>query len=182
MTKKNKTQTIPLSLENCEKLMELKPAPMDRSGTPPPVREFDDLVSFETFVRDETWDNEFDNFRAHVTYYPPFILHECHDNLEKIKPTMNKNSSKFKRHLQQHIKKHLMHDLETVAGYEMKFDKADCKETFDTWKMKFVDAGLHGFLQEEEDRLHRHWKIEMEVKSNNENPLVEIDFRSIPIE
>lgn len=183
MAKKNKKQVVPLNLDNCEKMTQLKSAPADRAtGTKVPVREFDDLTSFETFVRDETWDNEFDNFHAHLAYYPPFILNECHDNLEKIKPTMNKNSSKFKRNLQHHIKKHLMHDLEKVAGYEMKFQKPEIQETFNSWKLKYIDDGHHGFSPEEEEKAHRHWKIEMEVKCNNENPMVEVDFKSIPMD
>ncbi|CAK7894480.1 respiratory growth induced protein 1 [[Candida] anglica] len=179
MTKKNKNTSIPLNLSNCERMQALREAP-DRTGTPPPLREFDDLNAFETFVRDETWDNEFDNFHAHLTYYPPFVLQEVHDDLEKIKPTMNKNSKKFKRNLQHHIKRHLMTELETVAGYPMDFGKCEIEEDFNTWKLKFVDQGLHGFTEEEEERLHRHWRIEMEVKANRENPLVEVDIKSLP--
>lgn len=181
MTKKNKSksQSQPLNLDNCERLLELQAAPINRSDSPAPIRTFDDLQSFETFVRDETWDNEFDKYHAHLSYYPPFILKECHEDLEKIKPTMNKNSSKFKRHLKSHIQKHLMHDLETVAGYPMQFDKGEVSETFNSYKMKFVDESLHGF---DEESARRHWKIEMEVKCNNENPMVEVDLKSIPLD
>ena len=177
---KKKQLRNPLDLNNCEKLNSLKPADQ-RMITEPPLREFDDLTEFETFIRDETWDNDFDFIHAKLNYYPPFVLTECHDDLEKIKNTSNKNLKKFKRQLQHHIKRHLMHDLETVAGYPMHFSQTAAEELFKNWKLKYQDDTLHGFTEEEEQRANRHWKIEMEVMANNENAMVEVDFRSMPV-
>lgn len=197
MTKSKKNQVIELNLDNIDKLEHLKPVPKTRSMSitsiesedgsitevlkPPPRKDFDDIASFESYIRDETWDNDFDYCHAHLSYYPPFILKEVHDNLDKIKPTMNKNSRKFRRNLQHHIKRHLMHDMEKCSGFQMDFGKATVEETPKNITWKYLDVGLHGFSEEEEDEYNRHWKLELEVKCNNETPLVEVDYRAIPL-
>jgi hypothetical protein len=197
--KKNKSKSAlnPLDLENCQTLEHLQEIPKSRSASitsmsseegeetavllPPPVREFDDLTAFESFVRDETWDNEFDYFDAKLSYIPPFVLKECHDNLEKIKPTMNKNSRKFKRNLQHHVKNHLIKDLQKCCGYPLSMQKMDTIETPKKVTWKFMDDTDHGFTKEEEDRFNRHWKLELEISCNNENPTVEVNYRSLPV-
>lgn len=198
MTKKNKAknQGVALNLDNCERLEHLKAVPKSRSSSitsiesegsmqsvlkPPPMRDFEDIVSFESYIRDETWDNDFDYCHAHLSYYPPFITKEVHGNMDKIKPTMNKKSRKFKRNLQHHIKNHLMPDMEKCLGFVMDFNKVGVEETPTLLKWRFEDATDHGFSKEEEDEFDRHWKLELEVSCNNENPLVEIDYRAIPI-
>ncbi|ODV68342.1 respiratory growth induced protein 1 [Hyphopichia burtonii NRRL Y-1933] len=194
---KSKSQGIPLDLDNCETLEHLKPIPKSRSSSitsiesddgsissvlkPPPRREFEELTAFESYIRDETWDNDFDYCHAHLSYYPPFILKEVHNNLDKIKPTMNKNSRKFRRRLQSHIKRHLMIEMEKCSGFKMDFDKVGIEETPTSVVYKFADNGDHGFDPDEEDLFGRHWKLELEVKCNNENPLVEVDYKAIPI-
>lgn len=197
--KKNKSKSSfqPLDLDNCQVLQHLQEIPKSRSASitsmsseegeettvllPPPVREFDDLTAFESFVRDETWDNEFDYFDAKLSYVPPFVLKECHDNLEKVKPTMNKNSKKFKRNLQHHIKNHLIKDLQKCCGYPLDLHKMDTIETPKKVTWKFMDDTDHGFTKEEEDRYNRHWKLELEISCNNENPTVEVNYRSVPV-
>ncbi|ODV81159.1 respiratory growth induced protein 1 [Suhomyces tanzawaensis NRRL Y-17324] len=201
MTKKNRKMSIPLDLDNCQTLEHLQPIPKSRSSSitsietsdsdgsvkmkkmliPPPIREFDELTSFESFIRDETWDNEFDYYHAHLSYYPPFIMKECHDNLDKIKPTMNKNSRKFRRQLQHHVKNHLLKDLERCCGYELNMEKIDTIETPDKIVWKFNDTSDHGFSKEEEDLYDRHWKLELEISCNNENPLVDVHYKSLPL-
>ncbi|KAK6457342.1 respiratory growth induced protein 1 [Scheffersomyces xylosifermentans] len=191
--------TQPLDLNNCVPLEKLAPVPKSRSSSivsiesaeseggmievlaPPPVREFDDLTQFEAFVRDETWDNEYDYFHGHLSYYPPFILKECHDNLDKIKPTANKNSRKFRRNLQHHVERHLIKDLEKCCGYELHMDKIDTVETPNKITWKFKDETDHGFSKEEEDKYGRHWRLELNISCNNENPMVEVDYKSMPI-
>lgn len=186
-----------MDLSTCEKLDHLQAVPKARSASitsiespdglmqamlkPAPRRDFDDLMAFESFIRDETWDNDFDYCHAHLTYYPPFILKEVHNNLDKIKPTMNKNSRKFKRNLQHHIKKHLMQDMQTCSGFQMDFNKVGMEETPTKVKWRFEDIGDHGFSKEEEEMFDRHWKLELEVTCNNENPLVEVDYKATPI-
>lgn len=196
--KKSKSKaSMPLDLDNCEQLTHLKPLPKSRSSSitsmesedgtmqsvlkPPPRRDFDELMAFESYIRDETWDNDFDYCHAHLSYYPPFILKECHDNLEKIKPTMNKNSRKFRRNLQHHVKKHLMIEMQKCSGFKMDFSKIGMEETPNSITWKYADEGDHGFDPSEEDMYDRHWKLELEVRCNNENPMVEVDYKAIPL-
>lgn len=197
--KKSKSDTVPLDLDNIKPLDHLQAVPKTRKMSmtsiesadepggfkevllPPTIKEFDELEQFEAFVRDETSDNDFDYFHGRLHYYPPFVLKECHDEIEKIKPTSNKNSSKFKRNLQHHIKKHLIKDLEKCCGYELNFDKAEEIESFDKLTWKFKDETDHGFSKEEEDKYDRHWKIELDITSHNDSALVDIDMKSIPI-
>lgn len=196
MVKKTK-QALQFDLDNCEQLTHLKPLPKSRSSSitsiesddgsikeiikPPPRKDFEDLRAFESYIRDETWDNDFDYCHAHLSYYPPFILREVHDNLDKIKPTMNKNSRKFRRNLQHHIKRHLMKEMETCSGFKMDFNKVGVEETPTNIVWKFEDSGHHGFDPSEEDLYHRHWKLELQVKCNNESPMVEVDYKAMPI-
>lgn len=191
MTKKDKKKQETIDLEKCETLEHLKEAPKARSKSisevdnqkfiiPPPQREFDDMTAFEAYIRDETWDNEFDYCHAKLKYYPPFVLKECHNDTDKIKPTMNRNNNKFKRHLHQHIEKHLMHDMEKASGFKMDFQKMGVEDTASTTTWKYLDEGLHGFTKEEEDKFDRHWKLEMKVTCNNENAMVEVDYMAIP--
>jgi len=196
--KKNKKGSQPLDLENCQELEHLQGVPKARSSSiisiesvdsdevktilaPPPKRDFDDLIAFESFIRDETWDNEFDYFHGHLQYYPPFVMKECRDNLDKIKPTMNKNNKRFKRHLQHHINKHLLKDIEKCCGYKLNMEKATVTETATKVSWKFLDASDHGFDKEEEDLYNRHWKLELEITCNNENAMVEVDYKSVPV-
>lgn len=202
--KKNKMtfkNSVPLDLDNCQKMEHLKAIPKLRSSSitsiesteedgsikieqvlqKPPLREFDDLTSFESFIRDETWDNDFDYYHAHLSYYPPFVMKECSNNLEKIKPTCNKNSKKFRRHLNQHIRNHLLKDLEKCCGYELNLEQIDTIETPKSIVWKYTDETDHGFPKEEEDLYNRHWKLELEIRCNNENAMVDVDYRSMPI-
>lgn len=197
MVKSKKNQVVELNLDNMEKLEHLMPVPKSRSSSitsiesddgsimqvlkPPPRKDFDDVTSFEAYIRDETWDNDFDYCHAHLTYYPPFIMKEVHNNLDKIKPTMNKNSRKFRRNLQHHIKRHLMVDMAKCSGFQMDFGKAVMEETPKNIVWKFEDTGDHGFDKDEEDLYNRHWKLELQVKCNNETPMVEVDYKAVPI-
>lgn len=196
--KKNKgKKVVPLDLDSCEPLKHVTAPPKSRSSSitsiesedgtiemilkPPPVREFDDIYAFESYIKDETWDNDYDYCHAKLLYYPPFIMKEVHDNLDKIKPTMNKNSRKFKRNLQHHIKKHLMADMEKCSGFKMDFSKISEEETPKNVTWTYEDTGLHGLPEEEEDQYHRHWKLCLQVTCNNESPLVEVDYMAVPI-
>lgn len=197
MVKSKKNQVLELDLDKIDKLEHLMPVPKSRSSSitsiesddgsvttmlkPPPRKDFEDLVAFEAYIRDETWDNEFDYCHAHLSYYPPFILRETHGNLDKIKPTMNKNSRKFRRNLQHHIKRHLMADMARCSGFQMDFGKAEMEQTPKNIVWKFKDEGDHGFQPDEEDLYDRHWRLELEVKCNNETPMVEVDYKAVPI-
>lgn len=199
MVKKLKSTVVPLDLNNCQPLTNLQPVPKSRRSSItsvestnsdgsvtlveklqlPPIREFDDLEQFEQFVRDETWDNEFDYFHAKLKYYPPFILKECKNDLDKIKSTSNKNSKKFKRQLNHHVKNHLFKDLEKCSGYPLNLENVGMEETTDKVVWKYNDSTNHGF-DEEAEALNRKWSIDVEVKCNNENAMVEVDYKSLP--
>lgn len=195
MVKSKKNQVLELDFDKLEKLEHVGPVPKSRSSSitsiesedgsikevlkPPPRKDFDDLIAFESYIRDETWDNDYDYCHAHLSYYPPFIMKEIKGNLEKIKPTMNKNSRKFRRNLQHHIKRHLMAEMEKCSGFQMDFGKAVVEESPKNIVWKFKDEGNHGLPEEEEDLYNRHWKLELEVKCNNETPMVEVDYKAI---
>ncbi|KAI5965172.1 RGI1 [Candida pseudojiufengensis] len=148
---------------------------------PASKRTFDDLTEFEAYIYTQTMSGDYDYTHAVLNYYPPFILKECQNNLEKIKPTNNKNSKKFKRNLQHHIQKHLIKDLEKCCGYELNFDKGEIIETSNKLIWKFKDESDHGFSKEEEDLYDRHWKLELEVSCTNESAMVDVEYKSIPI-
>ena len=81
MTKSKKTQKIDLNFDNIEKLEHLKPVPKLRSSSitsiesedgsikevlkAPPKKEFEDIMAFESYIRDETWDNDFGQDQAY---------------------------------------------------------------------------------------------------------------------
>ncbi|ODQ83219.1 hypothetical protein BABINDRAFT_159656 [Babjeviella inositovora NRRL Y-12698] len=155
---------------------EIGPAPR-RPSQIPPVREFDELISFEQYLQDETWDNEFDFVHAKLKYYPPFIMAECKNDPEKIKDTMNKKSRKFIRNLNHHIDKHLLKEINERSGLVMNLKKVDAKDSFEKLVWSYVDEGNHGI----DDSVPRKFKVSMDVTCNNENPCVIVDYKSIPI-
>ncbi|KAG7822840.1 hypothetical protein KL909_004005 [Ogataea angusta] len=175
MTKKysSYSQTEPTHLEH------LSPVTSRRNSVEePPLRKFDDIVAFEQYLKDETWDNEFDYFHLRVNYLPPFVLHSIHDNPEKIKPTMNSRSRKFVRHLGHHIKRHLLSEINYYTGVNYNFEKAVVEHRPDgSILFHLHDYSDHGY-GEETDRYNRHWKVDLDVKCNPENPYVEVDMKS----
>ncbi|CAN3476146.1 respiratory growth induced protein 1 [Diutina catenulata] len=200
MPKKLKSTSVPLDLANCPTMDHLQAAPKARSASItsiettdsngsvtmveklmlPPIREFDELTSFEQFVRDETWDNEFDYFHAKLNYYPPFVMKQCKQNLDKIKHTANKNSRKFRRQLNHHVKNHLFKDLEKCCGYPLDFGKAEIVETPGKITWKYHDTSDHGFSPAEEEQYGRKWRLDLDISCTNENAMVEVDYRSMP--
>lgn len=48
------------------------------------VKVFEDLQGFETFIANETEDDDFDHLHCKLNYYPPFVLHESHEDPEKL--------------------------------------------------------------------------------------------------
>lgn len=151
---------------------------------------FDSLDDFERYIMDESWDNEFDNLNIHVKYLPPFIVNQCHGNEDKIKPQMNSLNKKFRRHLQHHVKRHLLPDINKMAGIEYHYDKA--KEevvpnqygTSSVHKWHFEDASNHGF-DDSEFKVRDHWKVEVDIVSNSSNPWIDVTYKAVsdkPIE
>ncbi|KAH3670415.1 hypothetical protein OGAPHI_000930 [Ogataea philodendri] len=170
MTKKHSKiiETAPSHLEH------LSP-PSSRRGSvegpeETPVKTFDDLLAFEQDLAHETWDNEYDNFRLELRYLPPFILSSIHNNLEQIKPTMNSRSKKFVRHLNHHIKRHLLTEINHYSGVDYHFDKAVVEHMPDGKVLFHLhDYSDHGY-GEEADKFHRRWTLDLDVICNPENP------------
>ncbi|ODV82704.1 hypothetical protein CANARDRAFT_30622 [[Candida] arabinofermentans NRRL YB-2248] len=167
-----------------------EPVHLDHLTTPPKVRtshdvKFDNLEQFEAYIKDESWDNEFDNLNAHLTYLPPFIMHEIHDNEENIKPQMNCLNKKFRRQLHHHLVKHLIPDISKMAGVDYQFDKAEEEQisnaygTSTIYKWHFKDESNHGF-DEKEFESRNHWIAELNVESNSSDPFVTVDFKCVP--
>ncbi|KAH3902752.1 uncharacterized protein SCDLUD_000340 [Saccharomycodes ludwigii] len=137
------------------------------------IKVFDDLAQFETYIKNETEDEEFDSVHCRVKYYPPFVLHEAHDDPEKIKETENSHSKKFVRHLHQHIEKHLLKDIKTSAGIpDLKFkDKSEHKLPDQiTWK--FNDkTEYHG----------KPFEIHISATCYGDSAIVDVDYMTLPI-
>lgn len=144
---------------------------------------FESLDDFEKYIMDESWDNEFDNLDIHVKYLPPFIVNQTHGREEKIKPQMNSLNKKFRRHLQHHVKRHLLPDITRMAGIDYTFNK-DGEElvpnlygTSSVYKWHFKDDSNHGF-KDDEYSVRDHWKVQVDVESNSSNPWIDVSFKS----
>lgn len=173
-----------------QQLSHTEPVHLDHLSSAPKVRmshnvEFDNLEQFENYIKDESWDNEYDNLDVHLKYLPPFIMHEIHDNEENIKPQMNCLNKKFRRQLQHHFVKHLIPDISKMAGVDYKFAKAQEEQvsnaygTSTVYRWHFEDESNHGF-EEEEYQIRNHWKAELDIESNSSDPFVSVSFKCVP--
>lgn len=141
------------------------------------LQEFDDLATFEQFLKDEKEDHEFNNAHAHINYIPPFVLAASHNDPEKVKDCQNRKNKKFVRHLHQHIEKHLLKEIIESSGLELNFNKKpETIEDFDTITWKYVDESNHG-LTDTEDK----FRVEVVVKCNSENAHVDVNYNTLPI-
>ena len=137
------------------------------------VKVFEDLQGFETFIANETEDDDFDHLHCKLNYYPPFVLHESHEDPEKISDAANSHSKKFVRHLHQHIEKHLLKDIkQAVRKPELKFHEKSKEETFDkiTWQYG-EETEYHG----------RPFKIDVQVVCTHEDAMVFVDYKTHPV-
>ncbi|KAG0669765.1 Respiratory growth induced protein 1 [Pichia californica] len=145
---------------------------------------FESLDDFERYIMDESWDNEFDNLNIHVKYLPPFIVNQTKGNEEKIKPQMNSLNKKFRRHLQHHVKRHLLPDINRMAGIDYEFHKEGEEKVSNeygsasVYKWHFKDDTNHGF-DESEFGIRGHWKVEVDIESNSTNPWIDVTYKSI---
>lgn len=167
----------------------MEPVHIDHLDKAPTVRNskemyFDNLDDFERYIMDESWDNEFDNLNIHAKYLPPFIVNQTKGNEEKIKPQMNSLNKKFRRHLQHHVKRHLLPDINRMAGIDYEFCK-DGEEkvmnqygTSSLYKWHFKDETNHGF-DESEYKSRNHWKVEVDIESNSNDPWINVTYKSI---
>ncbi len=172
--------------------VELEPRELSHLTKEPAVRNakeltFDTLAKFEEYIKNETWDDEYDSLNLHLEYIPPFILNEIHDDEEKIKPQMNALNKKFRRHLHQHLTKHLLPEINKMSGIKYQFKEIDEGlvpqmngiESIYTWH--YEDSGNHGFNEEEYSARH-HWKAVMDVHCDSNGPHVKVDFKCSPLD
>lgn len=139
------------------------------------LRQFEDLDAFRNFLKMETMNDYEDKVHAQVSYFPPFVMQSCHNDPDKIKPSMNKNNKKFVRHLTQHINKHLIADIKdnTEFGEEMSFKNMDEEDTFDKLVWHYVDTAEH-------EVNGKKFKIEMDITCHNDDANVFVDYRAYP--
>lgn len=136
------------------------------------VKVFDDMSEFEVFIKCETEDEEFDHVHCHLKYYPPFVLHESHDDPEKIKNTANSHSKKFVRHLHQHVEKHLLKEIKESAGLtELKFNDKSKEETFEhiVWRYN-GHTSYH----------NKDFDVHVTVECHNDSAIVDVDYLTVP--
>lgn len=136
------------------------------------VKVFEDLDTFETFVKNSAEDNEFESVHCQLNYYPPFVLHEAHDDLDKIKDTENSHSKKFVRHLHQHVEKHLLKDIGNYFHQPLKFKDHSKEETFDHICWTYNDEAT---LNE------KHFKLNIEVTCHHDDAMVAVEYKTSPI-
>lgn len=137
------------------------------------LKVFEDLETFETFIRNETEDDEFENLHCVCNYYPPFVLHGSHDDPEKIKDTENSHNKKFVRHLHQHVEKHLLKDITKCIGLpDMKFHEKTKDDAFDhlTWH-----------YAEETEYNNKPFKVVVEVTCHHDDAMVAVDYKTCPL-
>lgn len=178
-----------------QKPVHMEPVHIEHLEKAPKVRNskemfFENLEDFERYIMDESWDNEFDNLNIHVKYLPPFIVNQTKGNEDKIKPQMNSLNKKFRRHLQHHVKRHLLPDIKKMSGIDYDFSK-DSEElvpnmygTSSVHKWHFKDETNHGF-DASEFKLRDHWTVEVDIEANSSNPWIDVTYKCMsdtPIE
>ncbi|SCU82601.1 LANO_0B06898g1_1 [Lachancea nothofagi CBS 11611] len=138
------------------------------------IKVFEDLDTFELFIKNETEDEEFDHVRCHLKYFPPFVLHESHEDPEKIKETVNSHSKKFVRHLHQHVEKHLLKDIrERLHLPELKFKDKSKVETPDHIVWKYNETALYH---------SREFEIHVTVECHHDSAVVDVDYLTQPVQ
>lgn len=146
---------------------------------------FDDLQKFENYVKNESWDDEYDEFKVHLNYIPPFIMNEIHGDEENIKPQMNALNKKYRRHLHQHLTKHLLPEINKMSGIGYKFKEIEegLVPEYDglksSYKWHYKDDGNHGF-DENEYKVRSHWTAQLDISCDSEGPYVHVDFCCSP--
>lgn len=171
------------------KPVHMEPVHIDHLEKAPTVRNskemyFESLDDFERYIMDESWDNEFDNLNIHVKYLPPFIVNQTKGNEDKIKPQMNSLNKKFRRHLQHHVKRHLLPDINRMTGIDYEFTKDNEEKVLNeygsssVYKWHFKDDSNHGF-DESEFGKRDHWRVEVGIESNSNDPWINVTYRSI---
>ncbi|CCF60703.1 hypothetical protein KAFR_0L00950 [Kazachstania africana CBS 2517] len=138
------------------------------------LKVFEDLDTFETYLKNEIEDDEFDNVHIQVNYYPPFVMHKNHDDPEKIKDTENSHSKKFVRHLHQHVEKHLLKDIKNALHQpDLKFRDKNKDESFEKITWHYGD---------ETEVNSRKFKLAVDVTCVHNDAMVSVDYKTMPVE
>ncbi|VEU21496.1 DEKNAAC102602 [Brettanomyces naardenensis] len=178
--------------QHMEEEIYAEPVHFDHLAAPPRARtakemNFDSLDDFQRYIKDESGDNEFDQMSVHVKYLPPFIIQQTHGNDEKIKPQMNSLNKKFRRHLQHHVKRHLLPEISRMSGIDYDFKKvnegfsSNLYGTTSAYKWQFMDESNHGFDESEYGK-RNHWKVEVNVETTSNGPYVDVDFKATSLD
>lgn len=137
------------------------------------LKVFDDVETFENFLRDSEEDNEFSNVHCQVQYIPPFVLHHAHDDEEKVKDTENSHSKKFVRHLHQHVEKHLLKDIKGALDIpDLKFHDKTKEQTFEHVMWHYGETVEHK---------DKKFKIDVNVVCKHDSPMVDVDYKTQPV-
>lgn len=132
--------------------------------------EFEDLPTFEQYLKDEREDNEIGNAHAHIQYIPPFVLQESHNDPDRVKDSQNRKNKKFVRHLHQHVEKHLLEDIKDCSGMDVRFGKPEKIEDFDTitWRYEGMTTGSY--------------KVQVIVKCDSNGAAIDVRYDTVPVE
>ncbi|SCU80017.1 LAFA_0B07030g1_1 [Lachancea sp. 'fantastica'] len=136
------------------------------------IKVFEDLDSFELYIKNETEDDDFDHVRCRLKYIPPFVLHESHEDPERIKDSVNSHSRKFVRHLHQHVEKHLLKDItDRLQIPTLKFKDKSKVETPDNIVWRYNEhAQYHS----------REFDIHVSVQCHHDSAMVDVDYLTEP--
>ena len=116
------------------------------------LKVFEDLHDFETYLKGETEDQEFDHVHCQLKYYPPFVLHDAHDDPEKIKETANSHSKNKP---------------------ELKFHDKKKQESFDRIVWNYG---------EETELNAKKFKVSVEVVCKHDGAMVDVDYKTEPLQ
>lgn len=138
------------------------------------LQEFEDLDAFTQFLSDEIEDDEYFNSHVHLKYIPPFVMHESHNDVEKIKDSQNSKNKKFVRHLHHHIERHLLKDIQDKLGFDKEFENLG----------KFNDNNEIKWVYEDEvvgSGMDHDYKVKVEVKCHSDNAFVDVNYDTYEI-
>lgn len=140
------------------------------------IAEFEDMESFIQYLKDEKEDHELANGHARVHYIPPFVLHESHNDPDRVKDSQNRKNKKFVRHLHQHVEKHLLTEMKEFSGMDLHFGKPEVAEDFDTITWTYLDESDHGMGSE------GNFKVKLVVKCDSDGATIDVKYDTLPVE
>lgn len=138
------------------------------------LKVFEDLHDFETYLKGETEDQEFDHVHSNWSTIHLCPAWCCMMIRKKIKETANSHSKKFVRHLHQHVEKHLLKDIKTAINKpELKFHDKKKQESFDRIVWNYG---------EETELNAKKFKVSVEVVCKHDGAMVDVDYKTEPLQ